>query len=146
MADIDLTKSESLKAIDMFANLDEIGLWHLSSLATIATVPAGTVLLQPGEEGQGLFVIIEGEVAVELQGGTTIDCSDGEFIGELSLLVDGLVHTGRVRAKTETQCLAISRDDFSRLIDTYPQIAVSMLHVLARRLANTDAMLSARGA
>src|SRR5689334_15411786 len=52
MADIDLTKSESLKAIDMFAGLDEIGLWHLSSLATIATVPAGTVLLQPGEEGQ----------------------------------------------------------------------------------------------
>ena len=143
MAEIDLTKSESLQAIDMFAGLDEIGLWHLSSLATQVQLPAGHVLLQPGQEGQGLFVILDGQVAVELPGGTTISCMSGEFIGELSLLVEGLVHTGRVRATTPVECLAISRDDFARLLETYPQIAVSMLHVLARRLAATDAMLNA---
>jgi CRP/FNR family cyclic AMP-dependent transcriptional regulator len=144
MADIELTKSESLAAVEMFSGLDEVGLWHLSSLATEVAVPAGTVLLQPGQEGQGLFVILDGEVVVELPGGTHVTCAAGEFIGELSLLVDGLVHTGRVRAKTPVNCLAISRDDFARLLDTYPQIAVSMLRVLARRLADTDAMLSAR--
>lgn len=144
MADLDLTHAESLRAIPMFADLDDIGLWHVSELATEVTVPAGHVLLQPGQEGAGMFVIIDGEVAVELPGGTHIGCTGGEFIGELSLLVDGLVHTGRVRAATPCTCLAIGRDDFGRLLVTYPQIAVSMLKVLARRLAETDAMLQTR--
>jgi CRP-like cAMP-binding protein len=144
MTDLDLTRSESLRAIPMFAGLDDIGLWHVSELATEVTVPAGHVLLQPGQDGAGMFVIVDGQVSVELPGGSQIACAGGEFIGELSLLVDGLVHTGRVRAATPCTCLAIGRDDFARLLETYPQIAVSMLKVLARRLAETDAMLKTR--
>src|SRR4051812_15846281 len=138
MAELDLNVSDSLTSIDMFAALDEVGIWHISSLATQVELPAGHVLLQPGEEGAGLFIIVDGSVNVELDGGTTITCGPGEFIGELSLLVDGLVHTGRVRAATAVTCIAIGRDDFTRLLDTYPQIAVSMCKVLARRLADTD--------
>jgi len=144
MADLDLTRAESLRTIPMFSTLDEVGLWHVGELATEVAMPAGHVLVQPGQEGAGLFVIVAGTVNVELTGGTTIACSPGEFIGELSLLVDGLVHTGRVRAATDVTCLAIGRDDFSRLLDTYPQIAVQMLRVLAQRLANTDDMLKTR--
>jgi CRP/FNR family transcriptional regulator, cyclic AMP receptor protein len=136
--------SASLRAIPMFADLDEIGLWHVSELVTQVELPAGYVLVQPGAEGTGLFVITDGEVQVELQGGDPIVCRTGEFIGELSLLVDGLVHTGRVRAATPVSCLAIGRDDFARLLETYPQIALSMLRVLARRLAATDDLLKSR--
>jgi len=143
MPDIDVARAESLRSIDMFAGLDEVGLWHVSSLATEVSLPSGQVLLQPGQEGQGMFVILDGTVKVELPGGTTIACAKGEFIGELSLLVEGLMHTGRVRADGSVTCLAISRDDFTRMLETYPQIAVSMLKVLARRLAATDEMLNA---
>ena len=38
MADIDLTRAESLHAIPMFSCLDEIGLWHVSELATEVSV------------------------------------------------------------------------------------------------------------
>jgi len=141
MADIDLTRSESLRAIPMFSGLDEIGLWHLSALVTEVELPAGHVLLEPGQEGTGLFVIVDGEVHVDIPGGDDITCGPGEFIGELSLLVDGLEHTGRVHAATPVRCLALTRDDFFRLLETYPQIAVSMLTVLAERLADTDHML-----
>lgn len=143
MADVDLTRAESLRTIPMFSGLDEIGLWHVAELATEVSLPAGHVLMQAGQEGAGLFVITEGSVNVELAGGTTIAVAPGEFIGELSLLVDGLVHTGRVRTASATKCLAIQRGDFARLLDTYPQIAVSMLRVLAQRLAHTDDMLKA---
>ena len=144
MPDIDLARAETLRAIPMFADLDDIGLWNVSELATDVELPTGHVLVQPGQEGSGLFVILEGCVHVELAGGAHIACGIGEFIGELSLLVDGLVHTGRVRATTPLRCLAIGRDDFLRLLHTYPQVAVSMLQVLARRLAATDEMLNAR--
>jgi CRP/FNR family transcriptional regulator len=141
MTELDQERADRLRSIPMFADLDEIGLWHVSALVTEVDLPAGHVLVQPGQEGSGLFVILEGQVQVELPGGTTISCIDGEFIGELSLLVDDLVHTGRVRAATPVRCIAIGRDDFTRLLDTYPQIAVSMLRSVARRLAATDAML-----
>jgi CRP/FNR family transcriptional regulator, cyclic AMP receptor protein len=143
MTEIDLT-SESLRSIPMFAGLDEMGLFHVSQIATEVKLPAGHVLMQPGTEGQGLFVILDGCVNVELPGSTTITCNRGEFIGELSLLVEGLEHTGRVRAAGDVTCLAISRDEFARLLADYPQIAVPMLSVLAQRLANTDAMLKAQ--
>ncbi len=136
--------SEVLGTLPMFAGLDEIGLWHVAELANAVDLPAGHVLMQPGQEGSGLFVIVDGTVSVELPGGTTFECGPGEFLGELSLLVDGLVHTGRVRAATAVSCLAISRTDFGKLLNTYPQIAVSMLTVLARRLATTDQLLNSR--
>ena len=144
MADTDEALAERLRTIPMFADLDDVGLWHVSQLATEVQLPAGHVLLQPGQEGAGLFVVVSGTVNVELAGGTTIACSSGEFIGELSLLVDDLVHTGRVRAATPVTCIAIGRGDFTRLLETYPQMALSMLKVLARRLASTDEMLKAR--
>src|SRR3954468_6496041 len=100
MADIDLTRSESLRAIPMFSGLDEIGWWHISGLLTEVELPPGHVLVEPGHEGSGLFVILDGTVHVEIPGGDDITCGPGEFIGELALLVDGLEHTGRVRAAT----------------------------------------------
>lgn len=145
MGEREISVGETIAALPMFSGLDEIGLWHVSQLATEVELPVGHVLVQPGQEGAGLFVIVDGRVSVELPGGTTIDCVPGEFIGELSLLVDGLEHTGRVRATTPVRCVAIGRDDFNRLLATYPQIGVQMLTVLARRLANTDAMLRTRG-
>jgi CRP-like cAMP-binding protein len=128
----------------MFNGLDELGLWHVSQIVTEINLPAGHVLLQPGQEGAGLFVIVDGTVNVEIPGGQIIACNTGEFLGELSLLVDGLEHTVRVRTATPVKCLAISRDEFARLLGDYPQIAVSMLKVLAERLANTDEMLKTR--
>ena len=142
MPELDVSVAETLATLPMFNELDEIGLWHVSELATVVELPSGHVLLQPGQEGNGLFVIVDGSVSVELPGGTSVVCSRGEFIGELSLLVEGLVHTGRVRATTPVTCLALGREDFLRVLHTYPQIAVSMLSVLAKRLADTDAMLN----
>jgi CRP/FNR family transcriptional regulator, cyclic AMP receptor protein len=144
VADIDLTRAESLRAIPMFAALDDEALWHVAQLATEIELPAGHVLVQPGQEGSGLFIVVDGTANVELPGGSAVTSSGGDFIGELSLLVDDLVHTVRVRAATPMRCLALGRDDFARLLETYPQIAVSMVKVLAERLAATDNMLKAR--
>jgi CRP/FNR family transcriptional regulator, cyclic AMP receptor protein len=132
---------DSLRPLPLFADLDDLALAHITAVAHPLEVAAGHVLIEAGQEGAGLFVIQEGTVAVEI-GARTIECGVGEFIGELSLLVDGLVHTGRVRAKTPLKCLALSRQDFDRLLKDEPQIANNMLRALARRLAETDRMLA----
>jgi CRP-like cAMP-binding protein len=144
MSDLDLTNIETLRAVPMFAELDDVALQRIAELATPVELAAGHVLVNAGQEGSGMFVVLDGTVRVEITGGTEIECSTGEFIGELSLLVDGLEHTARARAATPVHVLAISRDDFSRMLETYPQIAIAMLHVLARRLADTDALFRSR--
>ena len=134
---------DSLRGQALFADLDDLALAHIANVATPLEVDAGYVLIDAGQEGTGLFILQDGSVTVEI-GSRSIECFAGEFIGKLSLLVDGLVHTGRVRAATPLKCLAINRLDFDRLLHDEPQIAINMLRALARRLAETDRMI-ARG-
>jgi len=132
---------DSLRSLSLFADLDDLALAQVAAVANPVEVAQGHVLVEAGQEGSGLFVLQEGEVAVDV-GSHSFECVAGDFIGELSLLVDGLVHTGRVRATTPLRCLAISRSDFERLLDNEPRIAVNMARVLARRLAETDRTLA----
>jgi CRP/FNR family transcriptional regulator len=138
---VDRQLVDSLRAQPLFADLDDDALAQIAAVATPLEVQSGYVLIHAGQEGSGLFVVQEGSVAVEL-GRRTVSCGAGEFIGELSLLVDGLVHTGRVRATSQLKCLAINRHDFETLLESEPRIAINMLRVLARRLAATDRMIT----
>jgi CRP-like cAMP-binding protein len=134
---------ESLRAVPMFAELPDDALARVAQRATEVEITAGHVLIQPGQEGAGLFVLLEGTATVELPG-STVECGRGEFLGELSMLAPGVLHTARVRASTPVRCLAINRADFEQLLEEEPRVAVGMLPVLARRLAETDRLL-ARG-
>jgi CRP-like cAMP-binding protein len=78
---------------------------------------------------------------VELRG-ETIECGPGDCLGELSMLVEDLVHIARVRATTDVEGFAIGRSDFDALLESDRQIAVALLRVLARRLVETDRLLT----
>ena len=124
---------DALRAVPLFAGLDDGALGDVAASTTVFEAPAGTVLVQVGQPGAGLFVIEEGEVEVDLPG-RIVTLGPGAFFGEVSLLTDG-PRTGRVRARTDVRCLALARGDFARLLADEPAIAVRMLPVLAARLA-----------
>jgi voltage-gated potassium channel len=122
-----------LRSVPLFAGMSDAGLERVLSAAGEHEVPAGYVLIQPDQPGAGLFIIEEGTVLVERPSGT-IELGAGEFLGELALLFDGAVHSVRVQAATPVRILALARDDVTDLIESEPQVALSMLRVLARRL------------
>jgi CRP-like cAMP-binding protein len=126
---------EKLRAIPLFS---ELGDWALEQVARCTNefeVPAGHVLVERNQKGAGLFIIEQGSVAVSLKD-KEIELDPGEFFGELALLDPRSTHVARVRAKTDCKCLAISRDDFKRLLEAEPSIAVTMLTTVARRLVD----------
>jgi CRP-like cAMP-binding protein len=84
-----------------------------------------------------MFIITEGTVVVELPQGP-VELGPGEFVGELPLLADGITRIARVRAKTPVMGLAISRMAFKELLGREPRVAVRMLPVLGRRLAEAE--------
>lgn len=124
-----------LRAIPLFAGLDPDALERIAELATEVEAPAGQVLTRANEPGAGMFVVEEGTVAVELRS-RTIEFGPGEFFGELSLLVPDARRIARVRATSHARLLAVSRADFSALLESEPRIALSMLPVLAQRLVD----------
>ena len=128
---------EMVRQVPLFAELDEDELTWVADLASGFEVPAGSVLLERGQPGSGMFIITEGTVIVELPRGP-VELGPGEFVGELPLLADGVTRIARVRAKTPVKGLAISRMAFRELLERQPRVAVGMLPVLARRLAEAE--------
>jgi len=76
-----------LRAIPIFSQLDEQALGQVASIASRLDVAKGAVLIERGQPGSGMFVILQGTVGVELRE-RTVELGPGEFIGELSLLTD----------------------------------------------------------
>jgi CRP-like cAMP-binding protein len=125
-----------LRSIPMFSTLDDAALERIAGVVTEFEASAGHVLIESGMEGSGLFIVEEGQLTVNLHDGGTRQVGPGEFVGELALLAPGVLRTARVQAATAVRCLAISRGDFEKLLDAEPRIAVGMLRVLGRRLAD----------
>ena len=132
MATID--QSERLRALPLFAGLDDSGLRRVQTLVTELQIPAGQTLVHADDPGAGLFVLEEGTAVVEARGHVVIEVGPGEFVGELALLVPEATRSARVRAKSDVRCLAIGANDFKRLLDDEPPIARAMLQVVAERL------------
>lgn len=135
---MDGTLLGKLRAIPIFADLDDDALARVGAVVTEFEAPAGHVLTQPGQEGSGMFILEEGAVSVELPRSGTVTLQPGEFFGELAILAPGIARTARVQASTKVRCLAVARRDFTAILEAEPDIAVAMLPVLARRIASLE--------
>jgi CRP-like cAMP-binding protein len=124
---------EKLRRIPLFAELSDRALERVAALSTEFEAQAGWVLVEVGQPGSGMFVLEEGTVEVQTPDGRQWELGAGEFFGELALLTDH-PRNARIRAKTPVRCLAISRTDFSRLLEEEPEIAVAMLPKIAERV------------
>ena len=85
-----------------------------------------------GAPAPGLFAILDGTVHVHARGGER-DLGAGEIVGELALLRRDGRRTARVQATSDVRCLALGRDEFRRLIETEPSVAVALLEHVADR-------------
>jgi voltage-gated potassium channel len=127
---------EKVRAIPMFATLDDDALARVAALFSEVEAPAGQVIVEHGHAGSGMFLLEEGSVSVALPSGS-VELGAGEFFGELSILADDVPRTARVRATTPIRALVIGRPGFRRLLEEEPRIALAMLPILAHRLADT---------
>lgn len=93
-------------------NDDDLQLLRASGAET--DVAAGHVLIEHGQYGSGLYVLLEGTVHVEAPEGTR-ELGPGTVIGERALLSADGTRTARVRATSDIRVLAVDRVEFERL-------------------------------
>ena len=73
------------------------------------TFAAGDAIMQIGEPGDSLLVVLEGEARVE-RPGRSLTLGVGELIGEIEVLDPGAGRIADVTAVGPVRCLAVSRD------------------------------------
>ncbi len=134
MTATDLT--DRLQKISIFSALDEAGLAEVAALVVPFSTEAGHILVQPGMVGQGMFLIEEGTVRLEVHD-HNVELGPGDFVGELAILDDRAVRTTRVKTTSPVTGYCITRDAFAELLVDQPQVAVPMLRALAHRLVDT---------
>jgi CRP-like cAMP-binding protein len=112
---------ERLRAVPLFADLEDGELDRLAAHASEFDAPAGQALIERGRPGSGLFVLEEGTATVEAPEGTR-ELGPGDVFGERALFDADGERTARVRALTEVHCLAIARPDIEQLVADHPGI------------------------
>lgn len=130
--------ADELRAIPLFEGVSEAGLERLVACATRVEAQPGQVLALPGDAGTGIYVVLEGTAMVELRRGFQTPLGEGNFFGEIALLVPGSTRVARVRAGTKLTCISIPRQDFLALVESEPTLALRMLRELARRLSEAS--------
>jgi NTE family protein len=112
---------ERLRALPLFADLNEEQLDRVASGATEFDAPAGQALIERGRPGSGIFILERGHAIVEAPEGHR-ELGPGDVFGERALLDEDMTRTARVRAQTDVTCLAIGRAEIERLISEDPRL------------------------
>ncbi len=122
----------------LFSHLSPAAIYRLVELAQIQTFLPGEFILQEGEVGVGCFIITKGLVevikSIQTPGQRLLaKLGSGEIVGEMAI-IDDQPHSASVRAVEETHCIMIERWDFKAQMQAYPEIALQLLPILAKRL------------
>ncbi|HEY7835407.1 MAG TPA: cyclic nucleotide-binding domain-containing protein [Ktedonobacterales bacterium] len=131
-----------LAQVPLFSSLSKRELDLLAKSCREREYAAGAALMRQGETGVGLFVIVSGSVRVSQhqEGGAERDLNTlgrGDVLGEMSLL-DDLPRSATVVALEPTKALVLPVWDFRASLREAPDIGISLLGVLSRRLRQAE--------
>ena len=112
---------QRLKAIPVFASLDDQTLRGIATFATETSVPAGKHLLNEGDYAYEFMAIEEGEAEVVRQGQRVATLGPGEFFGEIGVL-ERTLRTASVVSLTPMRLVTLSHWDLKRVGGAMTQI------------------------
>lgn len=135
-----------LRKIPMFANIEPSKLKLLAFTSDRITFASGQELFHQGDPGETAYIIIEGDadILVDSTSGelTVASVGQNDIVGEMAVLIN-VPRTATVRATSDLTTLAISKDQFFRMIAEFPEMAVEIMRELALRLERTTNQLRA---
>ena len=129
---------ERLRALSLFASLTPRELKIVEGLLHERRFLKDEVVFDKGDEGQAIYIIIEGRVLIwpygkPVEGGPIIELGPGSFFGDLALL-DNSVRSAQARAAENTTVAVFFRADFMNLLETHGLIGSKISLQLARHI------------
>jgi signal transduction histidine kinase len=139
--------AQRLRDTPLFGGLDDEQLERLVAFGEIVDLATGDVLIHEGDVADALYVVLEGELEVTKQSGTSeipvAQVGPGSLQGEIAALEGGR-RLASVRAITESEVLRIPVDAIRGLLDAGPDVALAVIRTAVGRLRAMEATLRER--
>ena len=138
---------EALRAIPLFANLDESDLSEVVGLLIERKFPRDAVIFEEGTLGDYMYLIQEGQVKVTKMSEDGREkileiFGPGDFFGDMSL-VDREPRSASIKTIQACVLLALSRHDFLGLLRSAPDVCMQVIQELSRRVREADEQIRA---
>lgn len=105
---------------------------RLSERVHVRVFATGEAVVRQGDPGSSLFIVMQGELKVSIDGAQVGTLAGGEIFGERSLLT-GENRKATVTAATEAHLVEILKEDIEPVIRSSPDLLDKLSAILARR-------------
>ncbi len=139
------TEVETLKKVPLFHGIDAAKLKLLAFISDKLFFSEGEHLCDQGENGDSAFIILDGnaDVVIDTEDGpiTIAQIGANDIVGEIAILCD-VPRTATIVASSDLETLAISKDNFLKLLKEFPDVSLEVMRVLGQRLDRMNQELS----
>ena len=128
---------DTLGGLSLFADLTRPQIEQVAHKMSEETYPQGQRILRQGFTGSGFYVILDGEVAIRIDGEDRARLGKGDFFGEMSVLL-GEPPVADVIALRPLHVLHLGGPDLEGFLRDHPSVMFRMLKTVAMRLRNAS--------
>lgn len=135
-------EEDVVRTAPLFTALDDASAVSLRASMDSVKIAKGSILFAEGDEGDHLYVIVEGKVKLGTSSGDGREnllsiLGPGEMFGELSLF-DPNPRTSTATAVTDAKLLSLGQAKLIPWLAEHPPVALHLLAALAQRLRRTN--------
>lgn len=132
---------ETLHRMPMFRHLTYQELVRLMNVIEVRSYGVGEAILQEGEEGDEMFIVLSGSVRVHANDEAIVELRAGQHFGEMAL-IDQAPRSATITSASECRLMVMRRRNFFDVIRKDHDVAVKLLWsfmgVLTERLRATS--------
>jgi CRP-like cAMP-binding protein len=133
--DENLGSIAALRNVYLLQDLDYAQILKIREISTVSDHGVGLPVILQGSTGNSIYVIISGEVTVQMGGAVLAVLKNADHFGEMALLNHSR-RNASVYPKSPTRLLTIPGDALRKLLVEDPNIGVRLLWQLATELSN----------
>lgn len=129
-----------LEQVPLFKNCEREVVEQIADATGELGFEADQAIVKQGQVGNGLYIVVSGEVRIMAGSDELARLGPGQFFGELSV-IDQQPRNATAYADGSTVCLALASWDLISLLERDSRLAMNLLRELAGRLRRADAQL-----
>ena len=131
----------ALEAVPVFAGVTRHDLQNILKLGDVRSFEPGQAIVERGEPGDALYVILRGTAQVDV-GGRYHDMKQGDFFGEMGVIA-GKKRMATIKAAERVDALRIGAKEVENFLLHQPQVTLAMMRSLVERLREVQERIDA---
>ncbi len=126
-----------LREVPIFSDLAPEDLEQVAEIADEQWFPGGAEICHEGEEGNMMYIIVDGSVRVGRSASGTdqllAERGRGDFVGEMAI-IEAAPRSATLLTQGDVRVLAIDGETFKGILRERPEVSLAVMRSLSRRL------------